>query len=168
MPEQSAEDKAASDLAVLFPGQEIVVETEAGKLSWKVFPVSLRHLRRFSKAVGRVLTTATTLQVNVKGSFEEKAAAIMPSVIPIIIEDLIDLVAECVKQRKGQPEVDVRDLPHWLAAPVVEAWIMQSFGTEAKLRPWVAAVESVIGKVSGNKPRLWEKLSRSSSPPATA
>lgn len=162
-------ERDAADIAVLFPGKLVEVETGKGKLSWQVHPVSLRHMRKFSLAVGRAVAAIGTLEVSKGGKLEDRARSVIPVVVPIVLEDLLDLVVECCVQPEGQmPRMDIRDLPHWLVVPVVEVWIDESFGSEDKLRPWVAATERLLSRASGKPIDIWRTLSKLSSPQATS
>jgi len=155
------------DFAVLFPGQHVEIETQKGKIGWTVYPVAFRQMQKFSNEVGRAIVALSSMQIRRGSTIEEHARSILPAVIPIILEDVLDLVADCCQPDTGI-KLDVRDLPHWHMAPIVEAWFDQSFGGPEKLRPWVAAFERAASRLTGRHVDLWAELSRLSSPPATA
>ena len=155
-------EEAGSDFRTLFPGTRISIETAKGKLGWTVFPVGFDKMQRFSKAVGRAVTAITSLRFTPGASFEEQAKLLLPAALPIILEDLLDLVAECCIPDPGF-KITLQELPHYASVPLIEAWFEESFGTEEKIRPFVRAVERLVKKISGKSVDLWGTLSTFSS-----
>jgi hypothetical protein len=86
---------------------------------------------------------------------------ILRTMLPVVIGDLMDLVAECTKG------VDVKRLAHWHVAPIAEAWIEESFADIKKLEPWIQMIDNLLEKMTGTKMNLWDKLLRFSSPSDT-
>lgn len=153
-------DKAAE---IVFAGREITLKTDDGKeIQVMVFPVGVGHIRRFNKAVEDVLPKILN-QIDVS-RFKKDASIgdFAPMIVPIVISDLLEIVAACIKG------VDILsdNFPHWHLPPLIEAWIDVSFGKEEKIRPWVEVVENVLAKLTGKKIGIWETLSKSLSAPA--
>ena len=165
VPDEKADD-AGSDFAVLFPGTRVEVETPKGKLAWTVYPVGFRKMRKFSAGIGRALSAFGAVQVKPGASFEEHVKQMLPAMLPVAMEHLLDLIAECCVPDTGV-DIDVLDLPHWHAVPIIEAWFNESFGSSEKIRPLVAAVERAAKKITGKPVDLWGTLSQLSSGPAT-
>lgn len=160
------QDKTSEKSAfeILFPGTRVEIDTGAAKLAWTVFPVSVRKMQKFSRAVGRALAALGAVQVTKGASQEERMKQILPAMIPVVLEDLLDLVSECCAPDTGNVvEIGVMELPHWHVVPVIEAWITESFVGEGKIRPLVNAVERGMKKLTGKRLDLWETLSKFSS-----
>ncbi len=161
-PEKPEKPGVGSDFSVLFPGTRVEIETPKGKIAWTVYPVGFRKMRKFSEGIGRALSAFGSVQIVKGASFEEHTKQLLPVMLPVVLEHLLDLVAECCVPETGV-EVDVLDLPHWHAVPIIEAWFVESFGSEEKVRPLVAAVERAMKKMTGQSVDLWGSLSQLSS-----
>lgn len=168
------ETKPKDALKPLFPGRTVPLEVEidgkAVTLHAVVYPLGFKHLRRFSKDVtGAIMAmVGTRVPDNLKNDPVAAAAfsnRIMMQLIPYAIDNLLDLVKECVTFETKGFEID--ELPHWHVATLVEAWIIESFGEEKKWRPWIAAVENVYAQVTGTPKKISEIFSKGSSLPAT-
>lgn len=174
MPKAEDAKKPKDALSPLFPGREVELEVElpTGRsiVVATVYPLGFRHLRRFSKDVTGAINAVVGMRVPENLRSDPAAAAaftnrVLMQLVPYAIDNLLDLVKECVVFKDGVAEVD--DLPHWHVATLVEAWIIESFGEEKKWRPWIAAVENVYAQVTGNRKKITEIFSRDSSSPAT-
>ena len=150
---------------MFFPGKRISVETAKGPISWIVFPLAFEHMEKFSKGVGRAIATLGTVQLIKGASFEQQMQRMLPAIIPVILEDLLDMVEECCVP--DVHNIKVKQLPHYLAITIVEAWFDESFGSEEKIRPFVKTVEKIYKKISGKSVDLWGALSAFSSEPDT-
>lgn len=154
-----------SDIEQLFPGR--VVQLEKG-LAATVFPPGLLHIRKFSRdVVGLGMALADSV-----GKLKDKAGqsqALVQQLLPFLLTNALDLVAECVRvDGPGGKTYKIAELPHWLLPPILEAWVEESFGDEAKVRPWKAAIEKTVERATGSKLTISEMLRRDSSPPDTA
>lgn len=153
--EKSEDD--VPDLEQLFPGE--IVELERG-IRAVVFPPGLVHLRRFSSDVVAVAVAV--------GEHARKPGDIASRLIPYLISNASSMLSECVRiEVPGGLRVKFEELPHWLVPPVLERWVDISFGDEAKLRPWKAAVEKMVEKATGRPFSISEIWSKRSSPQDT-
>lgn len=163
-----AKDETRADsLAPLFPGKSVDLTVGDITVTAVVYPLGFKHLRRFSREVTGALLAIVGTSVP-KDLDKDKQAAfggrVMMQLIPYAIDNLLDLVKECVVfKEKG---VTIDDMPHWHVATLVELWAIESFGEEKKWRPWLAAVENVHAQVTGKKKTISEIFSSSSSSPA--
>lgn len=167
------------ELAAVIPGRRVPITDDPNGPAVTVYPVAFRQLRVFTEAVHRILFEV--ISALPPGFFEATPGATTPGVerpgvgapesarnlvldravyaslaqglSRAILGELLDMAAACVK-----PSLD--GVPHWRVADVMVAWIDESFGEERKLRPWVAAMETLLEKVTGEKWNLWEPLSR--------
>lgn len=150
------------ELKVLFPGRKMPLGDTG--LVVTVVPLGFRHLRRFTRTISGAVMHMMSLKIKVdekadeKQIAEAKKAAIMAQLIPYILENAFELFAECVVMPNG---VALDDVPHWEIAPLLEAWITESFGEERKWLPWKEAVERIVTQVTGKKFSFSETASNS-------
>jgi len=171
MAKDAKDTKPKDSLKPLFPGRNVELDVNGTKVLVTVYPLGFRHLRRFSKDVtGAVMAiVGTKVPENLKSDPAAAAAfsqRVMMQLVPYAIDNLLDLVAECVTFET--PDVVIDDLPHYCVAPIIEAWLLESFGEEKKWRPWLATVENVYAQVTGKQKKITEIFSSASSSPATA
>lgn len=163
MVEKKAEDRVLEDMRAIFPGREVEVKTETGDgivtLKWRVFPPGVNQINEHSALMARVTEAFAN-----GADLTEGSAWI--GLVPFIMRNVFGLVEECVEQTHG-PKLSLGKWPHYIVAPVVETWILESFGSEAKLRPWIAAIENLVERATGKSLSLWEKLSSISLPQDT-
>ncbi len=153
---------------VLYPGKALILESSEVEIC--VYPMSMRHMKRFSKSIVEALTALSSIVLpsNTQGYGTQLMAAIAPT----IMEHLFDLVVDCCKVTAAPEgykveEIDLNDLPHYELPPIVDLWIEESFGEEKKYKAWITMVEKVLLKATGNKISISELLSQASSPQDT-
>lgn len=153
-----------SAFEILYPSEHVEIDTGTAKLGWKVFPVRVEDMKKFSNAIGRAMQALGAVQVAHGATMEEHAKRMLPAMISIILTDLLDLVEVCCKPDADNiVEIKVMELPHWHVVPIVKAWIRESFIGEEKLRPLVEAAESMMEELTGERPDLWGMFSKFSS-----
>lgn len=142
-------------LKVLFPGETVHV---AEGVDAVVYPLSVRHLRKFNQAIEELIPKIAS-QVDLRAFSGEKfdIGKALPMVVPILLSDALDLIADCVEG------VNILDehFPHWKLPDIVDAWIQTSFGSEERVRPWIEVVEKNIARLTGESPGIWDTLSQS-------
>lgn len=157
MSEKTAPPQAASDLRedvkVMFPGTELVIELPDGKIKVDVYPASIRHMKKFAAGIAGAFGVIRSMELTKDGSTEDHVKQILPALLPVVLGDLLDLVNECTVG------LDILDLPHWVVAPIAEAWIMESFGSKKKIKPWIDLIENVMEKATGKRTEIWGTLS---------
>ena len=167
------------DLNVLFPGKVITFDGAGGKqLSVTVFPMGSGHVRKFNAAVTKCFARVRALSLDtiempadIRSMTDSEWAAIVmklaktvPQIAIVVMDELMDLVAECVEG------VDLKSTrcPIHLLPDIVLAWLMESFGDEKKARPWINLAEQIFSKVTGKPLDLWGVLSKRLSAGASA
>lgn len=149
----SKSEKKPDDMRVMFPGVEIPIELPDGPLMVTVYPVGIRQMKKFVTAIAGAVGIIRGMDFNKDGTTDQHLKQILPHLVPIILNDLFGLVKECTVG------IDIEELPHWLVAPIVEAWVMESFGEEKKIRPWIQMFENLTEKATGQKTEIWATLS---------
>lgn len=177
--------KPDQSLRAVFPCRQIQVQVPgSGPIDVKVYPLGVVHIREFSDAVARVIARgsqdpelAAVLSKIMASRGEDEVVAPLPDgsmppakaeppandnvvllrLAPIAIAELLPLINRCLDG------IDIEDegCPHWVVAPVIEAWISESFGDEKKVRPWADAVDAALEKMTGRRIQLWQTLSSS-------
>lgn len=172
VPAAAAEDETK----VLLPGVEVyVMEKEEGEFEpdaskaeryrgrVTVYPIGLRHMKLFSRGIAGLLAAVGDVRVPVGGSKDDVMKSLgtqaMLSALPYILENLMELVDACCEAHVDGHTVAVSSLPHWDVPPVIEAWLVESFGSEKKWKPWVATIESLAQRVTGKSLGLLEAIS---------
>lgn len=157
----------------LYPGRE--VEVADGRATAVVYPMGIRHLKKFSSKIGTVLSALSRVPVPV-GAPKERVAGIYAAYAgPLVIEHLLELIEECTKLKfvneAGEEEqISLDDLPQYDLPALVETWLEESFGEEKKWKPWITATEKLLNKfLKPEKPiKIMEMLSKLSSQADTA
>lgn len=137
---------------------------------YKVYPVGLKHFRKFTSTMSSVLlTVARQSGISLKdienGKLTpDKLGGLVPLLLPIVISDMMDIVLDCCN-----PKPKEEDIIHWEVPQLAMAWLEVSFldDPEKKLRPWVQAVETLIQRLVGKPFSIWDSLSKLSLPAAT-
>lgn len=165
---KSTEKQSKADLLeALFPGRVVKVDSDRG-ITAIVYPPGIMHVREFSRDLVSAMMTTVQMIASPRNADRQKLTAIITQMVPFITSNMIDLVCACVRVECPQvPGITVKDLPHWLVASIIEAWVVESFGSEEKLRPWKAAIERTVSQVTGKPFSISETFSRLSSPQAT-
>lgn len=151
---------------ILFPGVEVVFE---GGYVARVYPLGFKHIRKFSTQIAGALMTLMDTKVPKKFADDPASAkafqdAMFAKIVPYVLTNFLDLLADCVVMEPKEVKID--DLPHWDVAKLAEVWLIESFGEEKKRLPWVAAMENVFAQVTGERKKMSEIFSPSSSSPA--
>lgn len=122
----------------LFPGTTVRLSLcEA-----TVYPVSFKMMKRFGQGIMLALRSIGNMKLSQGASPAQIQDAISKFLGPVILEHLLDLVAACTTFQ--DKEVVVDDLPHWDVAPLIEAFVNESFMGEHKIRPWIQAIKNLI------------------------
>jgi hypothetical protein len=169
MPSDS-KSREVSPEEMLFPGRVVVLDDKK-KLTAIVFPPALNHVRAFSRdVVGAAMALMKAVADTKKNDdATQRMVQVLTTMVPYILTNAMDLVSKCTRiECPGSEGLTLEKLPHWYAPPVVEAWIEEAFGDETKVRPWKAAIETLMSKSTGKKFSISEMLSQLSSPRATA
>lgn len=136
------------DIDIEIGGGE-TIEICKGKVIAKVYPLGLRHLRKFNKKFEELLPILASITVEKDA---EDSAQVVKSVIsaigPKVLSDFFDLLENCIVLPDG---LTVEHLPHWDLARLAEKWIFVSFGEERKYSPWIRAINNVVQRFTKNK-----------------
>lgn len=145
------------DFEQLFPGEAV----DLGKgVTAIVFPPGLVHIRRFSTEVVGIATAIA--EAHSSGS------SVAARLLPFLLSNAMGMLVECVRvEAPGGLKIRLDQLPHWLLPSVVQKWAEISFIGDDKIRPWVAAIESLILKATGKATPISEIFSKNVSPPGT-
>jgi len=133
-------------LEILLPGKQLTLESG---VVLTVYPVGYKHLKKFTSQIAKLAQIAATLPMKKGSSIGDMAKTISVAMIPELLKEGLDLVAECI--RIDSPGIALDNLPHWEVARVVEAWIEESFGEERKWRPWVEAFKKAVALIPEGK-----------------
>lgn len=134
----------SAQLKTIFPGKKIQL---AKDLEVTIKPMYVRQLRTFQDAIRSLVEKAQTIESTSMGG-------VLAQLAPMAVDTLFDALNECVEG------IDLEDpnLPQWMLPKIAQEWLLESFGTEEKIRPWIAAIEEVICRVTGKKVDLWKDL----------
>jgi hypothetical protein len=152
-------DPMDTELEILFPGRTIEIEGESDRtMKVRIKPMPIRHFRDFKKAIHSAIDRLSS-----SGMLDEEGISWSKDFIPVVIDlatdELLDMVNECCEGINLLAD----NCPNWVFPLVAKEWIFESFGSEKKIRPWVQLIEETLEKATGQKPQLWEALSRISS-----
>lgn len=147
-------------MEVMFAGKTVdvwkgKVGDEDVEVKATVFPVGVQHVQQFSEKVVGALGVLNKTAVSINAGDEAVAASVVQSLLPYALENLMDVIDRCV--RFNVPGMSISDLPHYVFPTIIEAWIVESFGTEEKWRPWVAALDRVMTRF-GLEKMDWKKI----------
>ncbi len=141
------------DLKKMFPGVEVRLQLAPGEqLDVIVYPIGVRHIRKFAQGITYVAKQLDGLTA------AGGPGGLIRFLLPIVLNDLLGLVNETTRG------IDLEDehCPHWIAAPVVEAWLQVNFGEPEMLEPWRTALDTISEKLTGEK-MDWSSFSERSS-----
>lgn len=127
----------------LFPGRVVVLD-EANNIKATVFPLGVVHIRKFQRQLTTVMTTLQSMKLP---NIEDKKAVeafVMAELIPIVLNDAFDMLADCIRITRGDAVIPFEQMPHWHLAPVATTWLEESFGSEEKVRPWKEALARMM------------------------
>jgi hypothetical protein len=145
-----------------YPGQEVEIDWGSGTIKVMVFPAGVSQIKKFSRALAYLVKelTSTPLVKDDEGKYTlASLERLVPVITDLLVTDLLDLVLECCK-----PKLDFK---HWHIPQLTVAWLIENFGEEKKLRPWVQAVERMIYQTTGERVQLWQTLRENFTPAAT-
>ncbi len=159
---------SATAMKALYPGT--LVEIRLGAQGQRVvtatvYPVGFKHLQKFTVLMMRVGETLSKASATVRKDVDEdelkKAMGneVIKALVPIVMDEMMGLVAECVVF--DDENVTMDSLAHYHIAPIIEAWIAESFLPLEKLRPWIEAINRLLNQVTGKPMNLWGTLSQS-------
>lgn len=145
--------KERDELAELFPGKTIEIRGNNRTIRVTVYPMAVKHFRTFKDAVTKAMDKIGKAPAS--GGWE---SVLLPMLVQIAAEDLLDIVNECVDG------IDLKHdrCPNWVYPLVVKEWVIESFGSEDKIRPWVSLLEELAERVGGQKVEIWQTLTRRS------
>lgn len=161
---------------IIDPG-EAYTAGDAGEYRIKVFCLGVRQMRKFKKAIQKIVATITSHPLPEGLDEKEMGRRLMGPVSMVVLEDAIELVEACTIVKLADPENPDRpfakleaavfdDLPHYVVPEIIERWVLVSFGSENRFRPWKVAAERLIEKLTGERLSISEMLSKFSLPPA--
>lgn len=145
----------SEDLKALFPGGTPVDLEEHGWVS--VFPLGVSHIKKFTGIVSIGLQMIPTEMVDEQKK-EQLGARIAAQLIPFMLTEGLELIAECVKfedQGKG-----LEQLPHYCLPVIIDTWFEESFGEEKKYRPWLHLTEKLVKRFTGKEITISEIVSK--------
>lgn len=145
------------EMHVLFPGKVVPIGDTG--LTATVYPLGFIHLRKFTSSIAGVIFQLLAIKVPKDADQKAKTSIYIAQMVPFILQNALELFTECVKIKGGKLD----DLPHWEVPPLIELWVIESFGEERKWRPWVTSVEKIVTQMTGKPFRLSESLSSFSS-----
>ena len=125
----------------VFPGREVTVES----LTFKVFPLGVNHLPRFSDKIIGVISAVSQAEVPEGMKPEDAQKAYLKAAAPYVLKDLTDILWECTTF-EGAPlsgRDDLSALPHYVLPLLCEAWLIESFGDEGKVTTWIEAIQNL-------------------------
>ena len=155
------------DLDILIPG--IPVPVLDGRATVRVFPLGLKHMKKWTRAIVQTLDFMINQIQLTKKDLQDKeklGGALVGQLAPYIMINLLDLMQDCVTVEGDRFALE--DLPHYDVAAVIDTWIEESFGDEKKWRPWLQMTEKLITKATGKQISLLDMLSKFSSKEDTA
>ncbi len=150
---------AAAELAVLFPAREVKIGEGKSAVAIAVRPMLVKHVRRFAEPIGAAIEKLVADGVDFN-KLAESWPLLLKHLAPLLLNDLFDLLNECV-------DVELGEVPHWVLPDVAGAWIEENFGSEDRLRPWFAVVSELLEKLGDEKVDLWASVSSALSRPDT-
>ena len=156
-----ASNQMDTDLEIMFPGRTVMVEGEADReIKVRIKPMPIRHFRDFKKAINDAIdrvSSSPAFTGDTEGFNWSKD--MLPVFVDVATDQLLDMINECCEG------IDLLsdNCPIWVFPTVVKEWIMESFGSEKKIRPWIDLVEEVLERATGNRPQIWESLRQLSS-----
>lgn len=107
-----------------------------------VYPVSFKMMKRFGQGIMIAMRSIGNMKLSQGSTPAQIQEAISKYLGPVILEHLLDLVAACTTF--DDKDIVVDDLPHWDIAPLIEAFVNESFMGEQKIRPWIQAIKNLI------------------------
>lgn len=153
-------------LEILYPGTIITLKGEGGmdmEMKITVWPMGIRDFKRFKAAIRAITEEVSLIGFDWVKAKEDWQTVLLPIVITIVVDHFLELLNESVD---GIDLMSPR-CPQWVLPPVAQAWLLQSFGSEKKLRPWADLVDEIAERAGGKKLKIWQMLTKSSSPQAT-
>ena len=146
--------QARDELAELFPGKTIEINGNGRTIRVTIYPMAIKHFRTFKDSVTKAME-----KIGKAPAGGDWSSVIMPIIVQIAADDLLDIVSECVEG------IDLKHdrCPNWVYPIVVKEWVIESFGDEKKVRPWITLLEEMAERVGGQKVNIWQTLTQRSS-----
>lgn len=145
-----------------------------GRAAATVYPVGIKHLRKFSKTISTAMTVfmAVKRDMPVKDMSDQATGEyLIAEMGPYILENMFDLLEDCVTVEFLEDptrRIVLDDLPHEDGPALVTEWIQMSFGEEKKWRPWARALDTILKRFGGEQVSISKTLSKLSSKADTA
>lgn len=148
------------NFAVLFPGREVQLPPPLDVVKITVWPASVAQMRKFSEAISRFISRVSLIQFSDHLDEEARVTLMIPHLIPIVLDEMIDLVNECTIGL----DLTVDRMPHWMCAPLVHAWLEESLLGEGKVEPWMSALKQGIDSIAKGTAQVSALPSTSATP----
>lgn len=142
-----------------YPGRDVPLNFNGTDIKVSVYPVGIKEFKKFTKAITTAASNLSqlgasipkTVTRNEDGTTSVSLASdawltLGPLVADIVVNDLLDLVEECVTM---PADYKFDDLRHWHLPDIVHAWILENFDSPEKINPWIQAVASLYQKLTG-------------------
>lgn len=125
-------------LAVIFPAREVVFGSAPTEVRIKVRGIELADLREFQHKVVKVFTEADQFwdALRTKADGLVVGRVIVSTLTPFVLTDLFELVQRCCSHKLDR-------LPHYALAQVTDAWLMESFGSPERFKPWMELAKNL-------------------------
>jgi len=176
----------------MFPGRKVTIVADVEgvpPIEVTVRPLAVRQMRDFQGAITAIVTSLLTngqayiethpidwQEVPEEESGGKKisrpsdkwimglALAAGPKALPVVISEAVDLMASSVSG------IDLMDphCPSEVLAQVAQAWLIESFGSEKRIRPWIAAAKTTLAALTSNRSSISAMQSIFSSATGTA
>jgi len=102
--------------------------TLAAGLEVTIATVRVRDIEAFTEEISRVLPR---IMMVLGDDTHKEPVEILGQLVPICSTQLVGLIDSCVS-----PQGIFRELPHHLAAPVIQAWVQENLLDEGKVEAW--------------------------------
>lgn len=144
-------------LQELFPGTPVRVGTEQKHIIIRVRPVTLADMQEFQEALTACLLRSGPAWTAIQN--EESNIKFVPMLAqiftPFLLTDLLGLVNRCCDH-------DIKNLPHFALADIIDAWLMESFGEPKKSEPWKALLTNLTTAFKLDPAAIWKTLTTDS------
>ncbi len=146
MKDHKAHDEKGEPInfAVLFPGRAVELPPPLDVVKVVVWPASVAQMRKFSEAISRFISRVSLIQFAEHLDEDARITMMIPHLIPIVLDEMIDLVNECTVGL----DLTTERMPHWICAPLVHAWLEESLLGEGKVEPWMNALKNGIDSIA--------------------
>lgn len=153
-----------ANLKSLFPGTKVPLTED---IEATVYPLGVKHIKVVSLRVSAIMRVLAAIPVKEGSSSEEKLYTALPTVLPILVQEFLDVISDCVVIKDAEGEIvegSIEDLPHHMLPPILTVWVEDSF-TEGKIEIWKTSLEQAYERTTGKVLSISEMLSKRSSEP---